>query len=75
MKGRQVMAAEWPTHKVYESDVNSIKELLYSVLNNINENHRDLRDRAEKLSGKIEDLAQQRRRVTITEIPRRKEGK
>ena len=69
-EGRQAMTT--PADKI---DSDSIKELLYTVLNNVNENHRDLRDRVEKLSGKIEDLAQQRRRVTITEIPRRKEGK
>jgi hypothetical protein len=55
-KGR-LMAAEWPTHKVYENDVNSIKELLYTVLNNVNENHRDLQRRIADLEFQLERKA------------------
>jgi len=39
-KGRQAMTT--PADKI---DSDSIKELLYTVLNNVNENHRDLQRR------------------------------
>ena len=49
--------AGWPTPKVYDSDVEGIKELLYSIHNQNRKEHEDLRDRFSKLSGELEEVS------------------